>query len=151
MALVKWKKRDLYDPWANLRSLQSDINDLFEFDRFPSATGIFDRRFSPAIDVIDGEKEYQVVCELPGIDQKNIEVSIASNVLTLKGEKHENKEDKGRHFFKKEAWSGSVQRTIPLSGPVDADKVKAEMADGMLTITVPKKEESIPKQISVKV
>lgn len=151
MALVKWKKRDVYDPWAGLKSLQNEINDLFDFDRFSTVNGLFDRNFSPAIDVIEGNDAYTVVCELPGIDQKDIDVSIASNVLTIKGEKHEEKEDKDRKFYKKESWSGSFQRTLPLPASVAADKVKAEMKDGMLSIVLPKKEEDIPKQISVKV
>jgi len=149
MALVRWKNKDLYDPWASLRSLQNEINDLFETDRSPAATGLFDRSFSPAIDVIEGEQAFTVLCELPGLEQKNIDVSVESNVITIKGEKAVEKEEKKGKFFKKESWSGSFQRTLPLPASVDIEGIDASLKDGILTIELPKKEEAKPKQITV--
>jgi HSP20 family protein len=152
MALVKWDNKDLYDPWASLRSLQDEINDLFNLDRFPSTTGLFDRRSSsPAIDVIEGANDLTVTCELPGMDQNDIDVSIASNVLTIKGTKRDDREEKKEKFYRKESWSGSFQRTLPLPGTVDIDKINADFKDGILTVKLPKKEEAKPKQITVKI
>lgn len=151
MALVKREQKDLYDPWTSLKSLQDEINELFAFDRFPSAAGLFDRSFSPAIDVVEGDREFTVVCELPNIDQNDIDVSIASNVLTIKGQKTEVHEDSKKKYYRKESWTGSFQRTLPLPGSIAADRISAGMKDGILTITIPKKEEAIPKQISVEV
>ena len=151
MAIIKWKNRDLYDPWNDFRSLQSEINNLFELDRFPTSTGIFDRSVSPAIDVIENEHEYTVNCEIPGMEQKDIDVSIASNVLTIKGEKKTEQESKDGKYYKKETWSGSFQRTLPLPGSVDSGKISAKLKDGVLTVLLPKKEEAKPKQISVNV
>jgi HSP20 family protein len=149
MAIVRWKNRDLYDPWANLKSLQEEINDLFDIDRSPSRTGLFDRSVSPAIDVIEGEQDFTVLCELPGLDQKDIDVSVESNVITIKGEKSAGKEEKKGKFFRKESWSGSFQRTLPLPASVDVDKIDASLREGILTIALPKKEEAKPKQITV--
>ena len=73
MAIVRWKNRDIYDPWEDLKSLQDEINDLFDVDRFPSKTGLFDRSFSPAIDVIENEHDFAVICEIPGLDQNDID------------------------------------------------------------------------------
>lgn len=151
MAIVRFKNRDLYDPWTEFKSLQEEINDLFDIDRFPTTTGLFDRSVSPAIDVVEGDHEFTVTCELPGLEHKDIDVSIAANVLTVKGEKkNERKEKKGK-YYKKESWSGSFQRTLPLPTSVSADKIAAELKDGILTITLPKKEEAKPKQISVNI
>jgi HSP20 family protein len=149
MAIVRWKDRDLVDPWAELRSIQEEINNLFDLDRFPATTGLFDRNFSPAIDVVEGKNEIFVACELPGLEQKDIDVSIASNVLTIKGEKKNEREEKRGKIYRKESYSGSFQRTLPLPATVDSEKVSAEFKDGILTITLPKKEEAKPKQISV--
>lgn len=151
MAMVRWKDRDLYDPWGNMRSLQEEINKLFDFDQFPSTTGLFDRNVSPPIDIIEGAREFSVLCELPGMEQKDIDLTIASNVLTVKGDKKsEHEETKGK-YYRKESVSGSFQRTIPLPESVDPDKIQAVLKEGILTITLPKKEEAKPRQISVNV
>ena len=151
MALVKWKNRDIYDPWGDLRSLQNEINELFETDRFPGYTGLFDRNYSPSIDVIESENDYSVICELPGIEQKDVDLSIASNVLTIKGAKKGEREEKKGKYFRKESWSGSFQRTLPLPSSVDPEKVEAELKDGVLAVKLPKKEEAKPKSITVNI
>jgi len=151
MALVKWRNKDPYDPWTDLRSLQEEINDLFDIDRLPSITGLFDRKDSPSIDIIEGETEFTVTCELPGMEQKDLDISITSNVLTIKGEKRNEKEAKNGKYFKKEIWSGSFQRTLSLPSSVDSEKVNAQLKDGILTVALPKKEEAKPKQITVNV
>jgi HSP20 family protein len=153
MALVKWNNnKDVYDPLAGLRTLQDEINDLFNLDRFPSTTGLFDRRSaSPAIDVVEGANNLTVTCELPGMDQNDIDVSIASNVLTIKGVKKDEREEKKEKFYRKESWSGSFQRTLPLPATIDVEKINADFKDGILTVKLPKREEAKPKQITVKI
>ena len=151
MALVKWKNRNLYDPWAEMRTLQSEINDLFRNDRLPTTTGLFDRSVTPAIDFIEGENEFTVTCELPGLEEKDIDVSIASNVLTLKGRKNTENENKNGKYYKKETWTGSFQRTLALPQTVDSEKIGAQLKNGILRIVLPKKEESKPKQITVEI
>jgi len=151
MAIVRWKNGQTYDPWAGLKSLQDEINNLFDLEQLPVTTGLFDRSVSPAIDVVEGEHDFTVTCELPGLEQKDIDLSLAANVLTIKGEKKSHREEKKGNYYKKESWSGSFQRTLPLPASVDADKIDAQLKDGILTITLPKKEEAKPKQISVNV
>ncbi len=87
MAIIRWKRDDVYNPWSELDRLQDEINDLFDLDRLPATTGLFDRPVSPAIDIVENPGDFKVICELPGIDLKDIDVSITANVLTLKGEK----------------------------------------------------------------
>jgi HSP20 family protein len=151
MALIRWKDRDLTDPWSELRTLQNEINDLFDFDRFPVASGLFDRSVSPAIDVVEGTDNIAVSCELPGMEQKDIDVTIASNVLTIKGKKKSEWEGKVGKIYRKESWNGSFQRTLPLPATIDSERVSAHIADGILTVTLPKKEEVKPRQITVNV
>ncbi|MCF7953419.1 MAG: Hsp20/alpha crystallin family protein [Spirochaetales bacterium] len=153
MALIQRRNRDVYSPWDEMRRLQEEINDLFNFDTLPSKRGLFDRSVSPSIDVVENDNSFVVTCELPGIKEKDIDVNLASNVLTIKGSKSEEKEEKEKNgkYYRKESQSGSFQRTLPLPSAVDPDKVKAEMSNGILTIELPKSEESKPKQIAVDV
>jgi len=98
---------------------------------------------------MDGENEYTLSCELPGLEQKDIDVSIASNVLTIKGRKKDEQEEKKGRYYRKESWSGSFQRTFSLPVSVDAEKINAQLQDGVLTVTLPKKDAAKPKQITV--
>ena len=149
MAIMK-RPGDVYDPFRELRVLQNEINDLFNVDRFPGTAGLFDRSFSPALDVTESEDAFTVRAELPGLSEKDIDVSIASNVLTLRGEKKEDKERKDGKVYRRETWSGSFQRTLSLPLSVDAGNAKADLKDGVLTLVLPKREEAKPKQITVK-
>ena len=151
MAITRWKRNDSYDPWDDFRSLQNEINDLFNTDRYPSSTGLFDRNASPAVDVVEGDHEFTILCELPGMEQKDVDVSIASNVLTIKGSRNEDSRSGEGKYYRRETWSGSFQRTLSLPVSVDVDKVGAELKEGILRIVLPKKEEAKPKQIAVKV
>jgi len=149
MALVRWYDRDL-EPVGNFNWLQRQINELFDFPRFPESQGLFDRRVSPAIDVVEHPDSFTVECDLPGIDQKDIDVSIASGVLTIKGEKKTEEKSEKNKVYKKETWEGSFQRTVSLPTGVDADKVEAAFTDGVLKITLPKREEAKIKKIELK-
>lgn len=151
MALVRWRDRNNTSPANVFDQLQDEINRLFDFDWPREQTGLLDRNMAPAIDIAEHGDVYEVHCDLPGVDKKDLDISIASNVLTIKGEKSGEKETKDRKYYRKETWSGSFQRSISLPAGVDADKIGAEMKNGVLTITLPKKEEVKPKQIAVNV
>lgn len=149
MALMRWKAKDSYDPWSDYRQLQEDINELFNIDYVTPTRGLYDRSVALPIDVVETTDDIIVTCEIPGITEKDIDVTLTSNVLTIKGKKEENQEEKKGKYYRKESWSGSFQRTVSLPGSVNADKIKAALTNGMLTITLPKREEAKPKQISV--
>lgn len=137
---------------SELERLHSEINRLFEPDFGNMRSGIFDRSVSPAVDVEEETDNFVVSIELPGISSKDVDLSIADNVLTIKGEKKrpEKSEKDGKHY-RDEFWYGTFQRTVGLPKAVDPDRVSANMNDGVLTITLPKREEVKPKQITVKV
>lgn len=108
--------------------------------------------FSPRLDLSENEKELKVSAELPGLDENDIQVSLAQNVLTISGEKKEEKEDKGQNYYRMERSYGSFQRSIPLPCEVEGDKVEAAFKKGVLTVTLPKTAEAQKrtKKISIK-
>jgi HSP20 family protein len=121
--------------------LQREMNDLFDnffgdFGIRPFDTGLND--FGPIVDVSGSDKEIRVTAELPGMEEKDIDVSINHESLTMKGEKKEEKEDKGRSYYVTERSYGSFSRTIPLPVGVDADKAEASFKKGVLTVKLPK-------------
>lgn len=137
------------DPMAELERLQHDINRLLEPGFADAMSGIFDRSVSPAIDVEETADGYVLTAELPGITSKDLDLSIADNVLTIKGEKPR-PQNGGKHI-RDEFWYGTFQRTVGLPKPVDPDHIDASMKNGVLEVRLSKREEVKPKQITVQV
>ena len=107
----------------------------------------------PAVDVTETDKAYQITSELPvGMGEKNVEVKFAEGVLTIKGEKQEEREEKKKGYSMRESSFGSFERTFQVPGDVDTDKIKASFKKGMLAVTLPKSAEARreEKRISVK-
>lgn len=134
--------------------LQKEMNRLFDaftrgfFDGGPlSEERGWMRDFSPTIDVKDTEKSIVLTAELPGMDEKDVEVSLTKESLVIKGEKKSDKEEKGKGYFRQERRFGSFQRVMPLPPTVDTGKAEAAFKKGVLTITLPKKPEA---QVEVK-
>ncbi|HAJ25701.1 MAG TPA: molecular chaperone [Syntrophus sp. (in: bacteria)] len=132
-------------------SLQQEMNSLFDdffrgFDMLP-AQGMAGRfgAFSPSIDIKENEKEITVKAELPGLDEKDVEVHMADNTLTIKGEKKKETEDKGQNYYHLERSYGSFQRVIPLHVAINEKQVDATFKNGILTINLPKKDEAMAK------
>jgi HSP20 family protein len=151
MAITRWRRGGLIDPVDEMDQLQREINRLFDFDNDESVRGLFDRSVAPAMDVEETADEFWVTCDLPGVERSDIDVSIANNILTVKGHKKAYREkDEGR-VYRNETWSGDFQRTLSLPNAADPDKISAELKNGVLTIRLPKREEVKPKQISVNV
>ncbi len=107
---------------------------------------------APAVDVAETEKAYEITAELPGMDEKNVEVKFADGVLTIKGEKQEEKEEKKKDYYLSERSYGSFQRAFQVPDGVDADKIEATFKNGVLTVTMPKSAEAqkSAKKITVK-
>ncbi len=107
---------------------------------------------APAVDFTDTEKAYEITAELPGIDEKNVDVKVANGVLTIKGEKQEDKEEKKKDYYLRERNFGSFERSFQVPDGVDTDKIDASFKKGVLTVTLPKKPEALKgaKKIDVK-
>jgi HSP20 family protein len=146
-------RREDEHPFAVLRrEMDSLFNNFFRgFDLEP-----FEGRlgtFNPKVDVTENDKEIKISAELPGMDEKDIDVSLQKDVLTIKGEKKEEKEDKGKDYYRMERSYGSFSRSIPLPVDVETDKVEAKFKKGVLSITLPKTAKAVSetKKIAVKV
>lgn len=153
--------------WYPFASLRDEVNRLFEdfdrgFWRFPLGGGAFDleplwRRgavwsAAPAADIVEGETAYELSVELPGMDEKNIDVKLVDGTLTIKGEKQEDKEEKKKDYFLRERHFGSFQRSFGIPEGVDVNKIEATFKKGVLKLTLPKKPEAQKpaKKIEVK-
>jgi len=153
--------------WRPFESLRREIDRLFDdfdrgFWRSPFRRSMFDiepfwgRATSwaaePAVDIVEKEKAYEITAELPGLDEKNIEVKLANGGLTIKGEKQEEKEEKKKDYYLHERRFGAFERYFAVPEGVDTDKVEASFKKGVLTVTLPKKPEAIKpeKKIEVK-
>ena len=150
MALMKWRGATPTNPFDEFDRLQSEMGRLFNLFNLPDGQGLFDGQGSPAIDVVETQDEYVVLADLPGVEDKDIELSIASNVLTLSGEKAKKDGEDKRRFYREESWTGSFRRTISLPNAVDPDKVSAELKDGVLSVRIGKKAALKPRQIAVR-
>ncbi len=153
-------------PWP-FESLRREIDRLFDefnggFWRSPFRGSLFDvtpfRRASaeltalPAVDVSETDKVYEITAELPGIDEKNVEVKVANGILTIKGEKQDEKEEKQKDYYMRERSFGSFERSFQIPDDVDGDKIEASFKKGVLSVALPKSAEAekAAKKITVK-
>jgi HSP20 family protein len=133
MSLIRWRSQDLLDPFADL-------------------LGLDDRRtWVPAVDIHDNKDNLVIKADLPGMTQKDIEVSVEDDVLRIKGEKKKEHEDKKDNFYRLERSYGYFERSFSLPANVDASKINAAYKNGVLELTLPKKEEVKQKQIKVNI
>lgn len=154
MALVRWRPRTEVDPFRDLLGIQDEINRLFDFSlgRRPfERSGLLEGAWAPALDMYEDEDKVFVKAELPGMTDKDIDVSILDNTLTIKGEKKKEEEKKEESYHRVERMYGAFQRSVVLPTHVDPNKVKASFKNGVLEIEMPKKEEAKPKQVKVSV
>jgi len=159
MKLIPWKKKEATartsDKEAGLNPLRSEMDRMFE--RFFSDPWALLRQgphalwsgWAPSLDVADGEKEVTVRAEVPGVDPKEIELSVLGNTLTISGQKKESHEEKGKGFTRSECRYGSFQRAVELPAGVDPNKVTAEYSNGVLTVRVAKAKNASVKRIPI--
>jgi len=140
---------DLWDAFDDLR--REFERTLSGFD-FPSVSGLLDWPTGPEIDLVEADNEIIVLADLPGVRKDDIELSIQGNLLTIKGEKKREEPSKSHKVVRTETWVGSFSRTISLPDSVNPDKVEAKLQDGVLRISIAKREDALRRtvQISVK-
>jgi HSP20 family protein len=150
MAIVRW------EPFRDLVSIQDRMNRLFD-DAFRGARSQGSEEewalgsWSPAVDIFEHEGAIVLKAELPGVDPADVEVRVENNVLTLRGERKVDNEVKKESYHRVERAYGTFTRSFTLPTVVDTEKIKAEYKDGVLRVTLPKREEAKPKQISINV
>ena len=151
--LIPWRRGGRQVPIRRgrehpLLSLQREMNRLF--DAFFEGVGMpwfgeggfLDGEYTPLVDVSENEKEVVVTAELPGLDEGDFEVRLDRDALTIRGEKKEEQEEKGKGFYRVERSYGSFHRVIPLPCDVDEDKAEATFRKGVLTVRLPKTPEA---------
>jgi HSP20 family protein len=142
-----------WDPFREFSTLQDRMNRLFRESHGPEGReeALATTSFAPPVDVYEDEHNVTLKIEVPGIDEKDIDVRIENNVLTVHGERKFEKEEKEENFRRVERQYGSFTRTFSLPTTVDAEKVSANYDKGILKVALPKKTEAKPKQIKVSV
>ena len=144
MAITRW------DPYREVVALQNRVNSLFR-DLNEGENPLTTASFVPAVDIYEDDKKVMLKLEVPGIEQKDLDVSVENHTLTVKGERKFEKEEKEENFHRIERRYGSFYRAFTLPSSVDTEHVSASYNAGVLKLELAKKPEAQPKQIEIKV
>ena len=153
MAIVRW------EPFRDLVSLQERMNRLFD-ESYRSRTGAgaghdddwaLGGSWAPSVDIYEHEGNIVLKAEIPGVEPKDVDIRVENNTLTLRGERKLDQQIKRDNYHRVERSYGVFTRSFTLPNVVDQEKIKAEYTDGVLKLTLPKREEAKPKQISINV
>jgi len=150
MALVKW------DPFRELEEMSDRLNRMIARPSINQAGGqgkevMTVADWTPTVDISETEAEYAIKAELPEVKKEDVKVTVEDGVLTIQGERKQEKEEKGKKYHRIERSYGRFVRSFTLPDTVDESKVRAEYADGVLNLHLPKSEKAKPKQIDVKI
>lgn len=153
--------------WHSFAALRDEVDHMFDsflrgFPSLPSTRRAaeleplwkFETSFgmaAPAVDVTEKDKAYEITAELPGLDAGNIDLSISGDILTIKGEKQEEKEQKEKNYYLSERRYGSFQRSFELPAGIDRDKIDAKFDKGVLTVTLPKTAQAVQQQKKIEI
>jgi HSP20 family protein len=138
-----------WSPFGDLARIEREMEELV--GRFPQwPWGERGRGWAPAIDMIDEKDEVVLRADLPGLDDKDIEVTVQDGAVTIRGERKEEKEEKKEHYYYSERSYGAFARTLMLPAGVEADKVKATFSKGVLEVHLPKAKEAKGRKIEIK-
>ena len=142
-------------PWRALGDLSPFRTDMDRlWNRFMGETspgGAFTAEWLPSVDISETQNDFVVKAELPGMDAEDVNVSISGDILTIKGEKNKEEEEKDEHYHYMERYYGSFQRSFQLPSGVQGDNVEASFEKGVLKVTLPKVAEAQKKEVKVKV
>jgi len=140
-----------FEPYREFATLQDRLNRLFQSSFGDNQDALSTSNFNPAVDVYEDEHAVNLKIEVPGIDEKDLDIRVENNTLTVQGERKFEKEEKEENFRRVERQYGSFTRSFTLPQTVDAEHVSANYDKGVLKISLPKKAEAKPKQIKVNV
>jgi HSP20 family protein len=148
---------NIFDRMNDAFDFAREFDSLFDLTNEVSRNnvwGVYEGDWSPRLDLFEDDDAYFLKVDVPGVSEKHLELSVTNNVLTLKGKREQASGDvesrkKGSRYQREERIYGTFQRTVPLPLPVNAGNVDAKLRDGVLYITLPKREEMKPKKISV--
>jgi HSP20 family protein len=139
-----------YDPFREMRSLQDEVNRLFASSFNRGDNEIVRGAWSPSVDIFENKDQIVLEAELPGMNADDVNISIENNVLTIHGERKFEKKDKGDNFHRVERSYGSFTRSFTLPPTVSSENANAEFENGVLRLTLAKREEAKPRRIEIK-
>ena len=147
MTIVRW------DPFRELEDMSERLNRVFSRPsvRSTGKENLTVADWMPTVDISETEGEYLIKAELPEVRKEDVKVTVENGVLTLQGERRQEKEEKGKRYHRVERAYGSFMRSFTLPEDADGSKINAEYKEGVLTIHLPKSEKAKPKAIEVKV
>ena len=141
-----------YDPFRDLRSLQQEVNRLFtgNMARAFDEEGIARGSWSPSVDIYENKDQIVLEAELPGMKREDFDLSVENNTITLRGERHFEKKDDSDNYHRVERAYGSFTRSFTLPNTVTAEGATAEYTNGVLRVTLPKREDTKARRIEIK-
>jgi HSP20 family protein len=156
MAMERWRPFgtvDRWEPFRNLVDIQGDVGRLFDMFAGRPVAGATagGRPWVPPVDMYETKDDLVLRVELPGVSEKDVTVSITGDLLTIKGERRWDEQNKDQKFLHVERVYGQFERLVQLPMTVQADKVKASYRDGVLEIQLPKAEELKPREIKINI
>ena len=144
-AITRW------DPFQNLSTLQEQVNRLFEGSLPRRSDQLALTTWAPAVDIYETENELVLKADLPDVNEKDLDIRIESNILTIKGERKFEEKVKEGNYLRIERTYGSFSRSFSLPSTVDSGSIKADYKNGVLTVELPKRAESKPRQVKINV
>ena len=145
MAIIRW------DPYKDIVTLRDRMNRLFEDMSSPKSEekNIMAGAWAPSVDIYENEHEVVLAAEIPGVDEKDVEIKVEDNNLTLRGERKFEKETKEENYHRIERSYGSFFRSFSLPSYIDQDRIEAEHENGVLKIRMPKRAELKPRKVKI--
>jgi len=140
-----------WEPFRGASTLQEQVNRLFNdvLDRSSEESSL--TSWAPAVDIYETEHELVVKADLPDVDAKDLDIRVENNILTIRGDRKFEKQVGEENYLRVERAYGAFSRSFSLANTVNSEAIKADYQDGVLTLTIPKREEAKPKQIKVNV
>lgn len=151
MTIIKWRPRREWDPFGDILDLQKEINRLFNLSLARTTRPYVEGEWAPAINVYKKGDKYILEAELPGLSKNDVNITVLNNVITISGEKKQEKEIKEDDYYCYERSYGKFSRSFELPAEVEPSKVKASFTNGVLKAELPVAESAKPKQIKIEI
>jgi HSP20 family protein len=145
MSLIRYN-----NPWSLLDTLQRELSDSQAYRMAGDDASAATANWVPSVDISENDDEFTILADIPGVDPKDIDVSMEKGVLTIKGERHTENVEEKENYRRVERQSGQFYRRFTLPDSADAEKIEAKSEHGVLRITIPKQEVSVSRRIEVK-
>lgn len=153
MAIIKWTPQHTgWAPFQDLVTIQDRINNLFEGSMgYKDDKSLASTTWKPLVDIFEDEQAITIKAELPEVNEKDVQITLDNNMLTIKGERNLEKEEKKESYHRVERYYGSFQRSFELPTSVDRDSISASYDKGVLKVVLTKKEEDQPRKVEIEI